>query len=164
VKIIRRSWDLTKRVYRAARDERATPREIGWAVGIGVFIGCTPALGFHGIVALAAATLFRKNRLFCWLGSRVSNFLILPFLVIAEVEVGRVLRTGHSVSLDRHSILDQAPALMGDWLIGLVPVGGVLAVALALAASALARARDRKLALGADVSHNHPHARDRTEG
>jgi uncharacterized protein (DUF2062 family) len=167
---IRRSWDFTKRIYRAARDERATPREIGWAVGIGVFVGCTPALGFHGLVALGAATLFRKNRLFCWIGSRMCNMVTLPFIVLAEVEVARLLRTGHWVSLDRNTILDQAPSLIGDWILGLLPVGGVLGVAFGLLAVALARARDRrvaarqKLAAPDDLSHNHPHARDRTEG
>ena len=159
---IRRTWESTKRVYRKALDERASPREIGWAVAIGVLIGCSPALGLHGWLALGAATALRKNRLFCWLGSRVCNVLTLPFVILAEIETARLIRTGHLVALDRSTILEHAPSLIGDWFLGLVPVGGVLAVTLGLGAFAVAslrfrRAESRKLARIADSSHNHPH-------
>ena len=170
VSFLRRSWDFTKRLYRAARDERASPREIGWAIGIGVFVGCSPALGFHGMVALGAATLFKKNRLFCWLGSRVCNVVTLPFVVIAEIEVARWLRTGAFIALDRSKVLDDAPALLLDWALGLIPVGGALAVSFGLGAFALStyRARraarlgetPRKLAPGEDASHNVLHERE----
>lgn len=162
---LRRSWDFTKRAYRAAKDERASPAEIGWAVGIGVFVGCSPAVGFHGAVALFVATLFRKNRLFCWVGSRVCNVITLPFVVLAEIEIAHVLRTGQWLAIDREKILEQAPSLLLDWSIGLVPVGGVLALTLGMGSFVLARRRDRKrvnrnLAPAEDLSHNLLHERE----
>jgi uncharacterized protein (DUF2062 family) len=170
VSFLRRSWEFTKRLYRAARDERASPREIGWAIGIGVFVGCSPTLGFHGVVALGAATLFKKNRLFCWLGSRICNVVTLPFIILAEVQVAHFVRTGAWLAIDTSNMLAQAPGLVLDWALGLVPVGGPIAVACGLAAFGLATLRDRrrarkdethrKLASTEGLSHNVLHERE----
>src|SRR5689334_4218671 len=89
--VFRKLWEKTKALYRAAKAERASPRELFWAVFVGVFAGCTPAVGVHGPLALGLATLFRKNRLWAWLGSRISNMIILPFIAIAEVQVAHRL-------------------------------------------------------------------------
>jgi uncharacterized protein (DUF2062 family) len=141
--LFRRLWDKLKALWRLARSERASPREIGWAVAIGAFAGCTPAVGFHGWVALALATLFRKNRLFAWLGSRVSNILILPFIAFAEVEIAHRFRTGIWVSLELDRALEQAGGLLLDWCLGTIPVGGAIALVLGLGAWAVAARRQR---------------------
>src|SRR6187551_1040723 len=101
-----------KVVWRAAKSERATPREIGWAVALGAFAGCTPAVGFHGPLSLALATLFKKNRLFAWLGSRISNMIFLPFITIAEIQISHKIRTGTWVVLDREHVMAQAGSLL----------------------------------------------------
>jgi uncharacterized protein (DUF2062 family) len=141
--VLRRWWDKLRSLYRLARNERASPREIGWAVGIGAFVGCTPALGFHGAVALALATLLRKNRLFTWLGSRVSNILVLPFIVFAEIEVAHYVRAAQWVTLDTRHALDEAGGLLLDWCLGTIPVGGAIGALLGTAAWAMAARRRR---------------------
>lgn len=93
---------------------------------MGVFAGCTPAVGIHGWVAFLLATVCKRNRLYAWLGSRVSNFLIMPFIVIAEIQCARYLRTGKTVELRRETVLDEAPTLLLDWTLGSVLVGVVL--------------------------------------
>ncbi len=126
-----------------AKNERASPKQIGWAVGVGVFLGCSPAIGFHGGLAVVAATLFRLNRLWCWLGSRSSNIFIIPFLAAAQVEVAHRIRTGAWVAFDRSRMLEEATALLLDWFLGMIPVGFPLSVALGFAAYAWARRRTR---------------------
>ena len=148
--LFRRLWEKLKTLWKLARSERASPREIGWAVAIGVFAGCTPAVGVHGPLALGLATLFRKNRLFAWLGSRISNMVFLPFIAIAEVQISHRLRTGAWVTLDRESVLEQAGALLLDWCLGTIPVGAAAGLALGLVAWAIARRRDRRRAATAD--------------
>lgn len=142
--MLRRLLEKIKLVWKLAKSERATPREIGWAVAIGAFAGCSPAVGLHGPLAMALATLARKNRLFAWLGSRVSNPTILPFIVLAEVQIARWLRTGAFVEITRESILTQAPHLLLDWCLGTVPVGAALAIVMGLASYVVARRRDAR--------------------
>ena len=132
--MLRRLWEKIKALWKLARSERASPREIGWAVGIGAFAGCTPAIGFHGFVGLALATLCRKNRLFAWLGTRISNMLILPFIVMAEIEVAHRLRTGAwvAITIDRDHPLDGMWPLLLDWGLGCIPVGGAIGLVMGL--------------------------------
>jgi uncharacterized protein (DUF2062 family) len=139
-----RLWQKLKTLWRLAKSERASPREIGWAVAIGAFAGCTPAIGVHGPLAIALATLLKKNRLFAWLGSRISNIVILPFIAIAEVQVAHRVRTGEWVSIDRDHALDQAGALLLDWCLGTIPVGTTIGFALGLMSWSFAHRRDRR--------------------
>jgi uncharacterized protein len=142
--LLRRFWEKLKAFWRAAKAERASPREIGWAVFIGAFAGCTPAVGFHGPLALGIATLFKKNRLFAWLGSRISNMVFLPFIAMAEVQVSHRLRTGLWLSIDRERAIDQAGALLLDWCIGTIPIGVAIGVVFGVLAWAIAVRRDRR--------------------
>ena len=154
--MLRRLWDRIKTVWRLAREERASPREIFWAVFLGVFAGCTPAVGVHGWVAVGLATAFRKNRLFAWLGSRISNMVILPFIVIAEIEIAHVARTGDGVTLDRAHVLDQARELLLDWCLGAIPVGIALGLLIGAAAYAFALRRDRRRASAPAITPSSP--------
>ncbi|MBX3191633.1 MAG: DUF2062 domain-containing protein [Labilithrix sp.] len=144
--MLRRLWQRIKHIWKLAKSERASPREIGWAVGIGAFAGCTPAIGVHGPLAMGLATIFKKNRLFAWLGSRISNMIMLPFIAVAEVQVAHLIRTGTwlDIELDRHNALDQAGALLLDWCIGTVPVGGAIGFVMGFAAYGVARRRDER--------------------
>lgn len=144
--MFRRVWARVRSLWLAAKNERASPREIGVAVGLGVFAGCTPALGFHGGLAVLLATVFRKNRLFCFLGSRVANAITLPPIVIAAVQLAHYVRTGALLSLDRERVLEQGPTLLVDWLLGCVPVGGALGALLGYAAYLWAKRRDARRA------------------
>ncbi len=141
--MLRRFFQRLRTLWALAKSERATPREIGWAVAIGTFAGCTPAVGVHGPLAVGLATLFKKNRLFAWLGSRVSNIVVLPFIVLAEVQVSHFVRTGTTVDIDRKRALEQAGELLLDWCLGTIPVGTALALIMGLIAWALATRRQR---------------------
>jgi uncharacterized protein (DUF2062 family) len=144
--LFRRLLVRIKTLWSLAKNERASPKELAWAIALGVFAGCTPAVGVHGWVALGLATLFRKNRLFCWIGSRISNFLILPWIVIAEVQLSHRLRTGSFVELHESDALEKAPALILDWILGSIPVGIALGALLGILAFYGFRFRDRRRA------------------
>lgn len=133
-----------KTLWRLAASERASPREIGWAVAIGAFAACTPAIGLRSALALGLATLFKKNRLFAWLGTRISNMVFLPFIVIAEVQVSHRLRTGTWVELNRETAIDQAGTFLLDWCLGTIPVGSAIAFVMGMSAWAIALVRDRR--------------------
>jgi len=144
--LFRRLWEAIKRLWTLAKSERASPREIGWAVAIGAFIGCTPAVGLRPWIAVGVATLVRKNRLFAYLGSHTSNILFMPLITLAEVQLSHRLRTGEWVDIDRNHIAEQAPALLLDWCLGTIPVGIALATALGFLGYGLALRRDARRA------------------
>lgn len=136
-----------KTLWRLATTERATPRQIALAFGVGAFVGSTPVVGFHGWIAVGVATALRLNRLYAFLGSRVSSPLVLPFIVLAEIELAHRVRCGVFLALDRHHILSQAKTLMLDWCLGTLPVGlaiGLVAAAIGWALATL-RVRNKRL-------------------
>jgi uncharacterized protein (DUF2062 family) len=142
--LFRRLWEKIKALWSRAKSERASPREIFWAVAMGAFVGCTPAVGLRPWIAIAIATLLKKNRLFAYLGSHTSNVVFMPFIALAEVQLSHRMRTGMWVDIDRHHIVDQAPSLLLDWCLGTIPVGLTLGLVLGLIAYALARRRDAR--------------------
>ncbi len=147
-----RAKTSVRTLYLAAKNERATPREIGWAVGVGFFAGCTPTIGFHGWVAVGLATFFKLNRLYAFLGSRICNVVTLPFVVFAEIQISHVLRTGRWLEVSANEALKQGPALLLDWIIGMVVLAGPVSVLVGWAAFLESRRRQRKRAAADSVS------------
>ncbi len=113
---------------------------------MGVFVGCTPAFGFHGWIALGLATLFKLNRIWSWMGSRISNFLIYPWIVIGEIELGHYLRFGDPMHLSEKEVMAQSKRLIVDWLVGSIPVAIVSAIVVGALAFGLAHWRNRNKA------------------
>jgi uncharacterized protein (DUF2062 family) len=129
-------------LWRAALEERATPLGIASSVALGVFAGCTPFIGAHAGIALVAATLCRVNRLWAVIGSRVSFFLILPWIILAEIETSHRLRTGAWAPLSAEEAFANKGEWLLDWCLGTFPVGLTLAAILGTVAYGLARRRE----------------------
>jgi uncharacterized protein (DUF2062 family) len=136
---LRRWLETLVGLWERAKNERSTPYELGWAIGVGVFAGCTPFFGFHMWVALALATLLRLNRLWAFVGSRVSFTPLFAFITFCEIESAHLLRTGTWAPLTPHDALDHGKELLADWFLGTILVGVMLGAALGLAASLAAR-------------------------
>jgi hypothetical protein len=69
---------------------------------------------------------------------------LLPFIVLGEVEMGSLLRTGQGVALTARDALDRGPSLLLDWCIGAVPMGVAVGAVLGVASYAVAHRRARK--------------------
>ena len=108
-------------------------------MAIGVFCGCTPFLGLHMWLALGLATIFRLNRLWAFLGSRVSTSVVFAWIAFSEIELAARLRSGAWMPLSPANILDHGWRLTGDWLMGTVVVGSALAALLGTLAYLAAR-------------------------
>lgn len=81
------------------RVEQGTPARHGGAVGLGTFIGCLPLYGLHLPLCLGAAHLARVNRLLCYLASYLNNPLTGPWITLAELELGHLVRHGEMIPL-----------------------------------------------------------------
>jgi uncharacterized protein (DUF2062 family) len=85
------------------------PDRVAAAIALGVGVGLSPFLGFHIVLAIALAFLFRLNRLDAFLGQLVGNPWTIPPVFAAGYQLGRLL-LGRRV---RH-----APRLNWDALLG----------------------------------------------
>jgi uncharacterized protein (DUF2062 family) len=159
---VRRWLQICARLWERAKNEHSAPHEIGWSIAAGVFSGCTPFLGFHMWIALALATLLRKNRLWAFVGSRISFTPFFAIITFSEIEGAHRLRTGAWAPLSPHDAVGHGKELLGDWLLGTVIVGGALASFLGLAAYFVASrwqiSRRRPLAPRSPSSESRPSA------
>jgi uncharacterized protein (DUF2062 family) len=137
--LLTRLWTRTRDLWRRARREHSTPREVGWSVAVGVFCGCSPFIGLHMWLAIGLATAFKLNRLWAFLGSRVSVSVLLAWIAFSEVELAYRLRAGEWMPLKPDDVLVHGWQLFGDWLVGSLIVGGVLGASFGLVAYGLAR-------------------------
>lgn len=93
-------------------------------MGLGAFIGCSPFYGFHLLICWVAGWFLGLNRLKMYLAANVSNPLVAPFLLLAEVQTGAWLRRGLLHSLDPAAI--EWLTIGADLLIGSVIVGAAI--------------------------------------
>ena len=122
------------------RTEDSSPNRDPLAVAVGVFLGCTPLYGFHLALCLAVGKLLRLNRLKVYLAANVSNPLLAPFLVFAQIQTGAWLRRGHTHELTWRSLSGTDPWTYGmDLVVGSLAVGVVLAIGLGLLTWAMTR-------------------------
>jgi uncharacterized protein (DUF2062 family) len=122
------------RSIRKLLTEAATPRELGWAAALGVFVGTSPLIGIHTLAILIAAALLRLNRVAAVTASQLCMPPLVPALCI---EMGYCFRFGHFLTLKSVHTLRESSFLdlgyMGlerlwDWLLGFLTVGPALAL------------------------------------
>ncbi|HKH46338.1 MAG TPA: DUF2062 domain-containing protein [Thermoanaerobaculia bacterium] len=136
-----RGRSIRELLYRL-RTEGDTPGRIAGAVGVGVFIGCSPFYGFHLALCILFAKIFRLNQFLTYLAAHVSLPGLWPLLVIGELQLGRFLRGAPLLSIRPADLRHTDPwQFAADLLLGSAVVGAVLAVAFALPTLWLARRR-----------------------
>lgn len=121
-------------LWQRASSEHCTPREIGWSVALGVFAGCTPLVGLHMWIAIALATVCRVNRLWAFVGLRVSSTVLFVWIAFAEIELAHRLRVGAWTPFAPHEVVAHGKELLADWLLGSAFVGAGLGATLGAAA------------------------------
>jgi uncharacterized protein (TIGR03546 family) len=67
------------------------PRKIAWGMALGVFIGVTPTIPFHTVIALSLAALLRVSPVTAFIGIQVGNPLTVPAFYLAAYKVGQFL-------------------------------------------------------------------------
>jgi len=70
---------------------KGEPGEVAGGIAIGVFIGMTPTVPLHTVLAVLIAYLFRKSKLAAAMGVWVSNPLVLPFVYLLDYKLGRMI-------------------------------------------------------------------------
>ncbi len=79
---------------------KETPRKIALAFAVGIFIGISPFLGLHTLMAIALASILRLNKLVTLAGAFVTNpFTIIPIYSFATWMGTKM--TGHENTLSQ---------------------------------------------------------------
>lgn len=85
----REKW---KKRFKAILSLDSHPGHISAGFAVGVFISFTPFFAFHTLMAIAAAFIFRLNKLTCLTGAWINTPLtVIPVLAISY-KLGRALR------------------------------------------------------------------------
>jgi SAM-dependent methyltransferase len=97
------------------------------AIGVGLFIGCSPFYGFHLALCWMIGWVLRLNRMKVYLAANISNPIVAPFILFAELQTGAWIRTGAVLPLTVETVRTTSPWQFGiDLLVGSAVVGGVL--------------------------------------
>jgi uncharacterized protein (DUF2062 family)/predicted methyltransferase len=139
-----------RRAFYDLRTEYTSASREAAAIGVGVFIGCTPFYGFHLLICWAVGLVFRLNRLQVYLAANISNPVFAPFLIFSELQIGALMRRGTFQSLTLAAIRTTDVWSFGlDYLLGAVVVGAVLGTIAATGTYAALRGPSDDPAFGA---------------
>jgi uncharacterized protein (DUF2062 family) len=73
---------------RQLQELRGRPRELSLGVAIGVFVGITPTIPLHTVLAVALAVSLRGSKLAAALGVWVANPLTIPIFYYGSYRLG----------------------------------------------------------------------------
>jgi len=137
--------NLTELIYQL-RTEADTPALQAFSIGIGILIGCLPVYGLHLAMCIVVAKLLGLSRLKMYLATNLNNPLVGPFLTLAEIQLGGLLRRGepHALTVDAMRSLNLW-SFGVDLALGAVVTGLVLGLVGGIATFGLLRrnVRDR---------------------
>ena len=129
-----------RRAFMGLRTEGAGAWRETAAIGLGVFIGCLPVYGFHLLLCWIAGIALGLNRLKLYLAANVSNPLVAPWLIFAEIQTGAWLRRGSFHPLSRDYIVSTGATVFGvDAVVGSLFIGALLGALAAAGTYSLVR-------------------------
>ena len=118
--------ELWKKRFKEILSLDSHPGHISAGFAVGVFVSFTPFFGFHTVMAIAAAFIFRLNKITCITGSWINTPLtVIPVLGLSY-KLGRVLRGLPSQELQAQGLEWQylkghaTSILLGSSIIGFV--------------------------------------------
>lgn len=106
------------------------PRDIGFAVGVGVWVGTTPLFGLHTLIIGLLAFVFRLNAVYLWLGTQISIPPLAPLLAIVSIALGNLVTKKSGTS---------ASGFSWNWMLGSLVFGLGLGLTLGFGAYLIAK-------------------------
>ncbi len=95
--IIKNDWRSLLENYLIRSHE--TPAVKAWSMAVGVFFGITPFWGFQIWFVIFFAWVFKLNKALSILASNISIPPMIPFIVFASYQAGRIWLGGNAMSL-----------------------------------------------------------------
>jgi uncharacterized protein (DUF2062 family) len=133
-------------MWKRLRGGQLTPMRAALSVGVGLAVGTTPFYGLHLWIVLALCLPLRLDAALAYLAANVSIPPAIPFILLAEVEIGALARTGHSIAVTAIEAHARAfGELAKELAVGtaiFAPSAGVVGGAIAWVIATLARNED----------------------
>jgi uncharacterized protein len=116
---------------------RGEPREIALGFAMGIMVGMSPFLGFHTVLAVFFAALFKWNKISAAVAVFVTNPFTAPFIYPITYMAGKsVLGVSNLPALDKFlslssaiEIIKHSPLILVDLTVGGIVVGLPLSIA-----------------------------------
>jgi glycosyltransferase involved in cell wall biosynthesis len=93
-------------------------RTKAFSVALGVFIGFSPFWGFHTLLTISLAVLFKLNKVLAFVASNVSLPPFIPFIIVASLFLGSPFVHGESNFLSQEINFDLVKNNLLQYLIG----------------------------------------------
>ena len=125
------------------------------SIGAGLFIGCLPLFGLHLTLVLIIGKLLRLNRLQMYLAANISNPVAAPFLLLAELQTGALIRrdTLHHFTLESLRSLNLGTVAL-DLAVGSVVIAAILGSAAAVVTQLVSRGSRRLNPVYAEIARD----------
>jgi uncharacterized protein (DUF2062 family) len=83
--------DRIKSLWNNIKKLQGEPRYIAMGMAIGVFIGITPTIPFHTIIAVGLAFILKGSKPAAAIGVWIANPVTIPFFYVGSFKVGKLL-------------------------------------------------------------------------
>lgn len=127
--IARNDWRTLLEDYLIRSHE--TPEVKAWSMAVGVFFGITPFWGFQIWFVIFFAWVFKLNKALSILASNISIPPMIPFIVFASYQTGRIWFGGNNMSLNLAE--NFKPEMLGknflQYVVGSFTLAAIVAVA-----------------------------------
>ncbi len=123
-------WDKLKLILYI----KDPPSRIALTFSIGLFIGMSPLIGLHTLIALTVAIIFRLNKLVILVATYLTNpWTIVPIYTFSTLIGARLLNRSLKIEIDWHDItfsqlLHNAGNLLLPFVTGSIIVGFISSV------------------------------------
>lgn len=122
-------WRNATRVYQRFLKLRGEPHAIAMGLALGFFVGLSPLMGLHSVIAVAMAALFKWSKIAAIIGVFITNPLTAPFVYPVTYTLGAAV-LGNPVSLgagglNLGDVLHSSPQVLANLFVG----GGILGLA-----------------------------------
>ncbi len=131
--------------WKRLRGGELTPWRAAGSVAVGLAIGVTPLYGLHIWIVVGVCLLLQLDAAVAYLAANVSIPPMIPFLLLAEVEIGSWVRKGHTLGLSAQEAKARALGeLVREVVVGTAIFAPLVGVAGGIIAFSVASAAARK--------------------
>jgi hypothetical protein len=115
------------RVYQRFLKLRGDPHAIGMGMSLGVFVGMSPLMGLHSVIAVTVAAMFKWSKIAALIGVFVTNPLTAPLIYPLTYTLGAAI-LGNPVNLgtgglDLGAVFHGSPRVLANLFVGGAIIG-----------------------------------------